>query len=289
MFNWADVRFFLELARQQHLSAAASRLRVDVSTVSRRVAELERVLKCKLFERRVDGFFLSDEGQRLLPYAEKMEASATDIAVNLSGETRTEMSVVRVATMEALAALVIAPQFALLQPIRPDIALEILVVSQPTNLGKREADISFSMMKLDAPRLLSEKIGQFEIGLYGSAEYLAETGVPKTSADLAHHRFVDYLEAFIAIAEVRWLRELAPAAKVVLQSTSLLAQQQAAIGGVGLAALPRYAALNTGLQRVLPDKAIIRELWMTVHVDTEYLSRIRAVSNFLRNRLPPLL
>ncbi|WP_046828519.1 LysR family transcriptional regulator [Afipia massiliensis] len=290
MFNWADIRFFLEVARQQHLSAAAARLRVDISTVSRRVAELERSLKCKLFERSADGFSLSDEGQRLLAYAEKMEAAATEISSEVAGGSSKESGVVRVATMEALAALVVAPEWSIFRELQPDIALELLVVSQPTNLGRREADISLTMIQLSAARLISQRVGRFKVNLYGSPEYLRRNGTPQSIDELSKHVFIDYLDAFVAVSEVKWLRELAPDARIVVQSTSLIAQQQAAIAGAGLVALPTYAAIpKISLQKILPDHSIWRDLWMTVHADNEYLSRIRATTQFLRSRLPLFL
>lgn len=42
MFDWTDLTFFLELARHGRLMPAARRLKVDNTTVSRRIAELER-------------------------------------------------------------------------------------------------------------------------------------------------------------------------------------------------------------------------------------------------------
>jgi DNA-binding transcriptional LysR family regulator len=286
MFNWADIRVFLELARQQHLSRAAQRLRVDTSTVSRRVAELERVMKCKLFERSQEGFGLSQAGLKLLPLAERMEAIGEEISLSITGPTPNEMSVVRVATMEGLATSVIAPMFEILHAQHPQLALELLVVQQPTNLGRREADISLSMMKLDSPRLISEKIGSFDIGLYASQEYLIRAGVLKDESDLENHQYIDYLEAFVPISEVRWLRELVPEARTVFCSNSLNAQQKAAMGGGGIVALPTYlASAETRLVNVMPTKKATRDLWMTVHADTEYFSRIRVVSEFMRSRL----
>ena len=44
MFNWNDLVFFLELARQGRLVPAARRLKVDLTTVSRRISELEQDL-----------------------------------------------------------------------------------------------------------------------------------------------------------------------------------------------------------------------------------------------------
>jgi DNA-binding transcriptional LysR family regulator len=59
VFNWNDLIFFLELARQSRLAPAARRLRVDHTTVSRRIAELEKDLSIKLFNRKPDGFVLT--------------------------------------------------------------------------------------------------------------------------------------------------------------------------------------------------------------------------------------
>jgi DNA-binding transcriptional LysR family regulator len=139
MFNWSDMRFFLELARLRHLSATATRMRVDTSTVSRRIAELERSLHAKLFERAAEGFFLTEDGQKVFAYAEKMETTAADISFALTGGATGNSGIVRVATMEGFATLVIASQWGLLRKSHPQIALELLVVSQPTNLGRREA------------------------------------------------------------------------------------------------------------------------------------------------------
>ena len=84
-FDWSDLVFFLELARQGRLVPAARKLRADHTTVSRRVAELERGLNCKLFDRGANGFVLTEAGQRLLAYAESMEASANAIEENVGG------------------------------------------------------------------------------------------------------------------------------------------------------------------------------------------------------------
>jgi DNA-binding transcriptional LysR family regulator len=254
------------------------------------VSELERELKCKLFERSADGFFPSEEGLKLLAFAERMESAANDIAAEVAGSQGHETGVVRVATMEALAALVIAPEWANFRRGKVTTGLELLVVSQPTNLGRREADISLTMVELDAPRLISKKIGRFAVHLYASPNYLRDRGHPTSEADLAGHDFIDYLGAFVPISEVKWLREIAPEAKIVLQSTSLVAQQQAAIAGVGVAALPAYAAGARGaLIRLLPSKSIWRDLWMTVHADDEYHTHIRSAVQFLKNRLPKVL
>ena len=76
MADWDAVRFFLELARAKTLARAARRLRVDYTTVGRRVSAFERALGAKLFERTPDGFVLTDAGEGIRAAAEQMEQSA---------------------------------------------------------------------------------------------------------------------------------------------------------------------------------------------------------------------
>src|SRR3981189_1314845 len=84
-FDWSDLVFFLELARHGRLVPAARNLRADHTTVSRRVAELERSLNCKLFDRGADGFALTDAGQKLFNYAEVIESNALLTEENVAG------------------------------------------------------------------------------------------------------------------------------------------------------------------------------------------------------------
>src|SRR5258705_8401750 len=76
MADWDAVRFFLELARAKTLARAARRLRVDYTTVGRRVAAFQRELRAKLFERTPDGFLLTDAGESIPAAAEPMGESA---------------------------------------------------------------------------------------------------------------------------------------------------------------------------------------------------------------------
>ena len=51
MYDWNDLRFFLAAHRAGSLAAAARELRVDYTTVGRRIAALESALSTQLFVR----------------------------------------------------------------------------------------------------------------------------------------------------------------------------------------------------------------------------------------------
>ena len=65
-YDWDDIAYFLGLVRHGQLVGAAKRLKVNHTTVSRRIRELEHSLNCKLFGRTKVGFVLTEAGQKFL-------------------------------------------------------------------------------------------------------------------------------------------------------------------------------------------------------------------------------
>lgn len=286
-FDWGDLAFFLELARQGRLGPAARRLRADHTTVSRRVAELERALHCKLFDRAPDGFVLTDAGQKLFAYAEAIEGNALAISENVGGIATEASGDVRVATMEGIGSFYIAPRMWKLRQAFPALRVELVTERHLINLTKREADISVSFAQMKGPRLISEKIGTFELRLYAAPSYIARMGLPASVDELDTHEFVDYIDDLVSIPEVRWLHDVLVPSKIVFQSSSMIAQQNAAAAGAGLVLLPSFtAAEDKRLVPVLPQiVSVMRSTWLTVHEDHQYLSRIKAVQRFLKQSI----
>src|SRR3954470_16061664 len=71
---WDDLRYFLAVFRQGSHKAAARELRVDPTTVSRRIAALESGSGATLFVRTPDGLRATPAGHTLLSHAERIEA-----------------------------------------------------------------------------------------------------------------------------------------------------------------------------------------------------------------------
>jgi DNA-binding transcriptional LysR family regulator len=284
MFNWNDLVFFLELARQGRLMPAARRLNVDHTTVSRRVSELEKDLAVKLFERKPDGFVLTEDGHRLLTIAERMEALGMSVIETVRTKPSELSGRVRVATMEGIAAFYLTERFIQFNATHPEILIELVTERHLINLTKREADISISFVPPIGPRLDVRKAGNFRLGLYASEVYLKKRGVPENVADLAEHDFVDYVVDLIEIAKVHWLLDVIEPEHVVFRSSSMTAQQNAIAAGRGIGLLPYFSAkTDKRLVRVLPKTSVERELFISVHEDIQFLGRVRAVTRFLFN------
>ena len=74
-FAWDDLRYLLAIARSRSLHGAAQALRVNHSTVFRRLNVLEGQLGVRLFERLPDGYVPTVAGEEIRRHAETIEAS----------------------------------------------------------------------------------------------------------------------------------------------------------------------------------------------------------------------
>ena len=286
--NWDDLRVFLHAARAGNLSQTAKRLRLDHSTVSRRIAQFEASLGIAVFERHRTGLKLNETGERLLRHAERVESAVIAIREEASaGDTQELTGTVRLATMEGIASLYLAQRFNNLRRLAPRLTVELVTSAQTVYVHKREADLFVSFFRPPGPGLISERIGKFRLGLCASKSYLDCHGMPKSLRELGDHWFVSYIEDLIQVDSVRWLADIIEQPRIAFHSNSMIAQMNAAAGGLGIALLPSFATVGRpDLIPVLPGLATTaREVWLNVHSDLQFAPRIRAVRSFLKNTL----
>src|SRR5438477_8648894 len=102
MFDWNDLRYFLAVARHHSTIAAGKSLGLSQSTVQRRVNELERRIGRQLMVRYPAGYRLTEFGEALLPYAERVEAAVGDLELRVKDTTRELFGVNRVTFPEPI-------------------------------------------------------------------------------------------------------------------------------------------------------------------------------------------
>jgi len=285
MVDWDTLRYFLEVARTQRASAAARRLGVEHTTVSRRIRALEAELGTLLFEKsRGAGFLLTDDGQRLFVHAEQMESALQSAREALSGVGQAPSGHLRIGATEGFGSYVLTPLAADFQCRYPHVTLDILPVPRFVSLSKREADLAITLDRPQRGPYVCSKLCDYTLRLYGTPGYLAAHPPIQDRADLARHSFIGYVDELVFSDGLRYLEDLLPGSRVVLRSTSVIAQYHAALQGRSLAILPCFiAAQDERLQPVLPDEvAITRSFWMYCHEDLHRLKRVSVLWDFLR-------
>jgi len=287
MYDWNDLRYFLELSRQGKLIKAAARLHVDHTTVSRRIAALETQLDVRLFDKSPRGYQLTDAGLRLLPMAEKIEAQSNRLYQDISGKDARLSGTVRVSTPEALGSQVIARHVTEFRNNHPDIEIELVAETRRMSLSKREADIAITLARPDSGRLISWKLCDYRLKLYAAREYLDTHAVINSQEDLAQHQFVSYIDDLIDMPELRFFENTIKNAHVVFRSTNVSAQFNAILGGIGLGMVHCFMSQNEDrLIAVLPQAIWVdRSYWLLVHEDLRQVARVDAVCRFLTRLL----
>lgn len=282
MFDWNDLHSFLELSRTGKLTLAGKRLKVQPTTIGRRITRLEKELDVHLFDRSPKGYALSEEGNQLLPYAEKIESEINSVYQMLSSQDMTLTGSVRMAVPEGLGVGVISRYIKEFHSLHPGIELELLADTRFRSLSKREADIAIVMARPKTGRLIAWKLGDYRLALYGSRDYLSSHKKIKTTDDLIDHPFISYIDDLIDHPQLKYLQDIIQEPNIIFRSNSLQSQYKAVSDGMGLALLHGFlAATDKNLKAVLPDKIFVsREYWMVVHEDMHQLSRISAVSRF---------
>tara|TARA_R110002073_G_scaffold269977_4_gene433204 strand:- start:1490 stop:2383 length:894 start_codon:yes stop_codon:yes gene_type:complete len=287
MYDWNDLPFFLELSRRGRLISAARKLHVDHTTVSRRIAALEKNLNARLFDKSPRGYKLTDAGLRLLPFAEQMEAQSNQLYQEISGKDARLSGTVRLSAPEGLSAHIIAHHLGAFREQHPDIELELMAQSRRTSLSKREADIAITLARPDAGRVIAWKLCDYRLKLYGTQDYLDRHPPITGTEDLSAHDFISYIDDLIQLPELRFLDLVIKDPHVVFRSTSVLAQYNAALDGIGLSVIHCFMAnQEPRLIPILPEEiSINREYWLVVHEDLRQVARVDAVCRFLTRLL----
>ena len=290
MYDWDDLRFLLAVARHGSTLSAAKILGVSQPTVQRRLAELEKRLGRKLVRRTAVGYRLTDFGQELQPYAERIEAAVTDFERHITGKGRE--GVIRMTCPEPIMHRM-APLIEQFHARYPELRVEFVMSDRYLDLAKGEADIALRSGDTD-DELVGRKIADSVWAVYASRDYIARHGKPEQVADLPQYPLVCLDESMSGHRVAKWLKDVAPDAKITARNNSVLGLMYAVKSGVGIGPLPTAIADNeSDLVRVLgPIPELARSWRLLTHPDLRPTPRISAFFDFIienRGALKPIL
>jgi DNA-binding transcriptional LysR family regulator len=267
--DWDDLRTFLAIARHGTLSGAARALGVTQPTMGRRLAAMEERTGARLLQRLPGRFALTPLGESVLGNAERIEVEALSAERTITGRDVALEGVVRLTTVDTLAARIVAPALAALQMAHPGIVVELVPDTRTLSLSKREADIALRMSRFEGHEVVARKVGTLALGLYASPQW---QGSQKA-------RLITVLDDQAHLPEAKWLADQFPDAEIAFRSNSREVQVWAAKAGAGIAAIACYRADGEPeLVRLRPELPnLTRDIWLGVHSDMRHMPRIRAV------------
>ena len=283
MIDWDDIRYFLAVARGGSVRAAAEHLRVNHSTVLRRIAQLEEHLGAHIFEKLPSGYRLTEAGQDVLEFADQMEASSNQLETRIFGRDQSVKGLLRVTLAPPLATHLLMPDFAEFARLQPEIEMDILSVGEPVNLTNREADVAI--------RVVYDR-GTLPLNLHGLKGPEVFGGVYMSRDLLAVWRAgsPDPIRWIVgSIDDIRdWARQGdVPTTGVPFRTTDAEAQIVALHQGLGMATLPCFVGDADPLLVRVPGSALrlFGTLWLLTQGETRKTKRVRLFTEFVSLRL----
>lgn len=277
--NLEDLPYFLALTRYGRLTVAADRLGVEHTTIRRRITALEKRLGTRLFDKSQQGWTLTASGQRLLPYARRIESEADAAQAAITDSEHNLEGTVRIVATDGLGGAVIAPGLARLRQRHPGLEIELVTTISLLSYGVGEFDIAVTTHRPERSGFRTTHLCDYDLRLYGSPGYLAGHKPVETPRDLAEHDLVWFVESLLDLPELQSAEEITSKANVVFKTTNLFAQREAAAGGIGLGLLPCFLAHHDArLRPVLHEEvAARRSFWMIVPTRLANTERVNAV------------
>lgn len=287
--DWNDLRYLRALAEAGSLAGAAKALKVDHSTVSRRIVALEAALGTKLVTRGSDGLTLNEQGLAASGTAGAVEALITGLERSLGGGDARPRGSVRVSVTEGMSAILYRG-LARLREEQPDICVELSIANGRVDLMRHEADIAIRLFRDTQPELIVRKVGDIGWSVYTSPAYVERKGLPSLD-DLRGHDIVGFADAAARSPGAQWLATRADATNVVIRGNSLNAVLNAARAGMGVAVVPCFLVPpEADLVRLTPGTVAMSEAFLAIPPDLKDMTRVKLVLEglaevFARERL----
>jgi DNA-binding transcriptional LysR family regulator len=184
---------FAKVVEAQGFSAGARRLQMPLSTVSRRVAELEAALGVRLLERNTRRLRLTPIGAEVYAQA-KVSVDVSEMVASLVSDLKGDLSgELRLAAPPGISDSLLCPLISAFQELHPNVRLQVFITGRFVDLVEEGVDVAFFVMSL--PRdssLISQRILRYRHQLVATPGYVATYGDPASPDELLERRLFKF-------------------------------------------------------------------------------------------------
>lgn len=280
-----DLLVLLTVSRSAKFTTAAATLGLNHTTISRRIAALEKALGGRVLSRASGGWELTELGEEAVRVAEQVEDAVRSLGE--PGRAPDPITgVVRMTATDGFSAYVAAPAVAKLRSRHPGLSVEIVTVTRQALQQRSGLDIEVVVGEPQVHRAQAFKLGDYELGMYASKNYLAEQGTPATVEELVDHRLVYFVDSMLQVDDLDAPRRLVPTMKDGVSSTNVFVHVEATRASAGIGFLPCFMGdLHADLVRLLPETLSERlPYWMVLRPDSMRRPAVAAVVQALRDQ-----
>jgi DNA-binding transcriptional LysR family regulator len=192
MTDLNSLALFAKVVEAGSFSEAARRLKTPISTVSRRIAELEDQLGVRLLERSTRNLRLTELGAEVLEHAvrsaELNEAVESVVSNRLSDVSGT----LKLSAPPSVSDTLLTPLVNAFQASYPNVRVQILVTERLVDLIAEGVDLAFRLGTLKDSCLVARRVLTYRHQLVASPSYLKTCKPPREPRDLLDHRLLTF-------------------------------------------------------------------------------------------------
>lgn len=185
---------FVYAADAGGFTAAAERLNLTSSAVSKSVARLERRLGVVLFERTTRSLALTDAGRAFQETCTRILTELAEAEAVLAAQRREPVGTVRVALPASFGRLRVVPVLSRFSAQYPDVRPQLLFADRFIDLAEEGVDLAVRIGgPPDVPSSLGRRfLGRERLVFCVAPVYLEKNGIPQTIDELQNHACIVY-------------------------------------------------------------------------------------------------
>ena len=287
-----SMQIFVEVARDKSFRGAADNLGIPNSTVSRRIAELEREVGLRLFDRSTRRVTLTDAGKLHFANCERILNEATLAREQLADLRATPSGKLRIASNQVSANEWLVPLLPAFTLRYPEIEIEMDIVSDTPNPAEKSVDIAIVLGPVVQEDFVARQlISLTQLGLYASKGYVRDRGEPSSVAELHKHEGLTHLripEWHLVHAGNGKTETVSPRGRISIANFSAL--QELCLADMGICVwhkwLARELVEDGRLVRVLPQWSLKAWEFYAVTTSRHVPAKARAFIDFLMENQP---
>lgn len=294
MLKLVGMGIFARVVEAKGFSAAARRLGVSKSVVSKEVAKLEKSLGARLLNRTTRQLSLTEIGAAFYDHCARIVQEAEEAALLVDRLHATPRGVLKCTAPVAFATLHIASALPEFLARCPDVHIDMTVGDRFFDLAEEGYDVAIRIARDLPPNLVARKLAPINRVVCGTPAYFEKFGVPAVPQDLSRHNCLVYTHSN---PDSLWRfrsddGDIAVPVRGNLKLNDDEVIWQAVRGGVGISMLPTFTVgddLKSGrLQAVLTPYVPAERNLYAVYLPNRHLSaKVRVFIDFLLERFEP--
>jgi LysR family transcriptional activator of dmlA len=185
-----DLRLFCMVVHKQSFAASALEMGVSKALVSKRIAVLENVLQARLLHRTTRKVSVTENGQIVYQWAQRILEDAEQMAEALSSAKVSPRGLLRICTSSGFGRNHVSRAVSAMAQRYPELEFQLELLDRPVDLVREGFDLDIRIGAVYEENLITKLIGQNSRVLCASSGYLAQWGMPSCLADLAQHKCI---------------------------------------------------------------------------------------------------